>query len=127
MIKTSITLQELRRKIYVKAKADKSHRFWGLYVHVCKHSTLEEAYRMVKRNNGAPGIDGMTFDDIEQKGVESFLQVIQQELIDGSYQPTRNRLLSLSSCCIQTTTPWCRTWHRLWRAWISDWPRAASS
>jgi RNA-directed DNA polymerase len=92
MIKTSITLQELRRKIYVKAKADKSHRFWGLYVHVCKQSTLEEAYRMVKRNNGAPGIDGMTFDDIEQKGVESFLQNIQQELIDGSYQPARNRI-----------------------------------
>lgn len=92
MIKTSITLQELRRKIYVKAKADKSHRFWGLYVHVCKQSTLEEAYRMVKRNNGAPGIDGMTFDEIEQKGVESFIQVIQQELIDGSYQPARNRI-----------------------------------
>lgn len=92
MIKTSITLQELRRKIYVKAKADKSHRFWGLYVHVCKQSTLEEAYRMVKRNNGAPGIDGMTFHEIEQKGVESFIQVIQQELIDGSYQPARNRI-----------------------------------
>jgi RNA-directed DNA polymerase len=92
MIKTSITLQELRRKIYVKAKADKSHCFWGLYVHVCKQSTLEEAYRMVKRNNGAPGIDGMTFDDIEQKGVEIFLQNIQQELINGSYHPARNRI-----------------------------------
>ena len=85
MIKTSITLQDLRRKIYVKAKADKLHRFWGLYVHVCKQSTLEEAYRIVKRNNGAPGIDGMTFDDIEQKGVEIFLQCIQQELINESY------------------------------------------
>jgi len=92
MIKASITLQELRRKIYVKAKADKSHRFWGLYVHVCKQSTLEEAYRMVKNNNGAPGIDGLTFDDIEQKGVGIFLQNIQQELIDGSYQPARNRI-----------------------------------
>lgn len=92
MIKTSITLQELRRKIYVKAKVDKSHRFWGMYVHVCKQSTLEESYRMVKRNNGAPGIDGVTFEDIEQKGVESFLQVIHQELIDGSYQPARNRI-----------------------------------
>jgi RNA-directed DNA polymerase len=92
MIKTSNTLQELRRKIYIKAKAEKSHRFWGLYVHVCKQSTLEEAYRMVKRNNGAPGIDGMTFEDIEQQGVESFLQSIQQELINESYQPTRNRI-----------------------------------
>jgi RNA-directed DNA polymerase len=92
MIKTSITLQELRRKIYIKAKADKSHRFWGLYVHVCKESTLSEAYRMVKRNNGAPGIDGMTFDEIEKAGVESFLQNIQNELINGNYQPSRNRI-----------------------------------
>src|SRR4051812_23454468 len=92
MIKTSITLQELRRKIYIKAKADKSHRFWGLYVHICKESTLSEAYRMVKRNNGAPGIDGMTFDEIEKAGVESFLQNIQNELINGNYQPTRNRI-----------------------------------
>src|SRR5688572_7360578 len=91
MIKTSITLQELRRKIYMKAKADKAHRFWGLYVHVCKQSTLLEAYQMVKRNNGAPGIDGMTFDDIEQAGVEGFIRDIQLELINGSYQPSRNR------------------------------------
>lgn len=92
MIKTSITLQELRRKIYIKAKADKAHRFWGLYVHVSKQSTLEEAYQMVKRNNGAPGIDGMTFDDIEQTGVQLFLQNIQEELINDSYQPSRNRI-----------------------------------
>ena len=92
MIKTSITLQELRRKIYIKAKADKTHRFWGLYVHVCKQSTLEESYQMVKRNNGAPGIDRMTFDDIEQAGVQNFLQSIQEKLINGSYQPARNRI-----------------------------------
>ena len=76
MIKTSITLQELRRKIYLKAKADKTHRFWGLYVHVCKESTLTESYRLAKINNGAPGIDGMTFDDIEKEGVAIFLQRI---------------------------------------------------
>lgn len=92
MIKTSITLQELRKKIYIKAKADKSHRFWGLYVHVCKQRTLEEAYQLVRRNNGAPGIDGMTFEDIEQKGATSFIQAIQQELINGTYQPARNRI-----------------------------------
>jgi len=92
MIKTSITLQELRRKIYMKAKADKVHRFWGLYVHVCKQNTLLEAYQMVKRNNGAPGIDGMTFDDIEQSGVQNFIENIQEELVNGTYQPCRNRI-----------------------------------
>jgi RNA-directed DNA polymerase len=80
-------LQELRKKIYMTAKADMPHRFWDLYVYVCKRSTLEEAYRMVKRNNGAPGIDGMTFDDIEKSGVQKFLASIQGELIKDSYQP----------------------------------------
>src|SRR3954464_2010277 len=81
MIKTSIKLQELRRKIYMKAKADKAHRFWGLYVHVCKHSTLLAAYEMVKRNNGAPGIDGMTFDDIERSGVERVIKLTTDLLL----------------------------------------------
>ncbi len=92
MIKTSITLQELRKKIYMKAKADKAHRFWGLYVHVCKQGTLLESYQMVKRNNGSPGIDAMTFEDIEQSGVENFIQELQQQLINDSYQPSRNRI-----------------------------------
>ncbi len=60
MIKPSIELQDLRRRIYVKAKADTSWRFWGLYVHVCKMETLGEAYALAKANNGAPGSDGVT-------------------------------------------------------------------
>ena len=58
MTKTPIKVQDLRRRIYLKAKADKAWRFWGLYVHVCKKATLLEAYKVAKRNNGAPGIDG---------------------------------------------------------------------
>ncbi|MCW3091436.1 MAG: hypothetical protein JWP81_2505 [Ferruginibacter sp.] len=76
----------------MKAKADKDHRFWGLYVHVCKAETLIESYQMAKRNNGAPGIDGMTFGDIEKSGVNGFLRSIQDELVKGTYQPTRNRI-----------------------------------
>jgi RNA-directed DNA polymerase len=60
MIKTPIKLQDLRRKIYTKAKADTAWRFWGLYVHICKMETLNEAYLLAKKNNGAPGIDGVT-------------------------------------------------------------------
>jgi RNA-directed DNA polymerase len=74
MIKTPVSLQDLRRRIYVKAKAEPTWRFWGLYVHVCKMETLQEAYQMAKSNNGAPGIDGVTFEAIEESGVESFLQ-----------------------------------------------------
>ena len=69
MTKAPMSLQDLRRRIYVKAKAEPSWRFWGLYVHVCKLETLREAYRLAKANNGAPGIDGVTFEAIEASGV----------------------------------------------------------
>src|SRR5437899_3643751 len=87
MTKTLISLQDLRRSLYVKAKAEPTWRFWGLYVHVCKKETLREAYRMAKSNNGAPGIDGVTFEAIEESGVEGFLKQIQHELVHNTYRP----------------------------------------
>ena len=87
MTKTSIELQDLRRRIYVKAKAEPSWRFWGLYVHVCKLETLREAYEAAKRNDGAPGIDGMTFEAIETQGPEAFLEQIRGELVGRIYAP----------------------------------------
>ena len=80
MTKTSIDLQDLRRRLYVKAKAESSWRFWGLYVHVCKMETLRKAYELAKKNDGAPGSDGVTFTAIEAQGVECFLKQIQDEL-----------------------------------------------
>jgi RNA-directed DNA polymerase len=91
MTKTPIDLQDLRRKIYTKAKADTAWRFWGLYVHVCKMETLHEAYALAKKNNGAPGIDGVTFEAIEDSGVEEFLKQLQGELAAHRYRPLRNR------------------------------------
>jgi RNA-directed DNA polymerase len=91
MIKASINLQELRKRIYLKAKSDKAWRFWGLYVHVVKRETLREAYRLAKGNNGAPGIDGVTFEAIEEAGLEAFLSKIRSELVSGMYYPMRNR------------------------------------
>ena len=87
MTKASIDLQDLRRRIYVKAKAEPSWRFWGLYVHVCKMETLRAAYEMAKRNDGAPGIDGVTFEAIEAQGVEALLEQLRDELIGRTYQP----------------------------------------
>ena len=91
MTKASGSLQDLRRGIYVKAKAEPSWRFWGLYVHVCKMETLQEAYLMAKKNHGAPGIDGVTFADIEAQGAEGFLQQIRNELTERTYVPLRAR------------------------------------
>ena len=79
MTKASIDLQDLRRRIYVKAKAETSWKFWGLYVHVCKLETLREAYALAKENDGAPGSDGVTFEAIEAQGVEAFLEQIADE------------------------------------------------
>ena len=91
MIKTSVDLQELRRRIYRKAKSDKEHRFWGVFVHVAKIEVLAEAYRQAKKNGGAPGIDGQTFEDVEASGTETFLESIRDDLLAGTYKPRVNR------------------------------------
>jgi RNA-directed DNA polymerase len=91
MTKTPSSLQDLRRSLYIKAKAEPAWRFWGLYVHVCKMETLREAYWMANKNDGAPGIDGVTFEAIEEGGEESFLQQIRDELVSNTYRPMRAR------------------------------------
>ena len=87
MIKTPSSLQDLRKNLYIKAKTEPTWRFWGLYAHVCKRETLQEAYEMAKKNNGAPGIDGVTFEAIEESGKDSFLERIREELLTSTYQP----------------------------------------
>ena len=87
MTTTPVSLQDLRRKLYAKAKAETSWRFWGLYVHVCKLETLREAYVLAQKNDGAPGSDGVTFEAIEAQGVEAFLGQIADELVGRCYTP----------------------------------------
>jgi RNA-directed DNA polymerase len=91
MTKAPISVQDLRRRIYIKAKAEPAWRFWGLYVHICKLETLRVAYKLAKENDGAPGIDGVSFEAIEESGVEEFLAQIKDELVTGAYRPLRNR------------------------------------
>src|SRR2546430_17003824 len=86
MTKTPSSLQDLSKSLCDKAKAEPTKRFWGLYVHVCKTETLQEAYEMKKKNDGAPGIDGVTFEVIEESGADSFLQQIRDELIHDTYR-----------------------------------------
>src|SRR5215207_1201307 len=87
MTKTPIPLQDLRRRLYVKAKAEPTWRFWGLYVHVCKRETLQQAYLLAKANDGVPGIDGVTFATVEAGGVEEFLGQLREELVQRTYRP----------------------------------------
>lgn len=91
MRKAPISLQDLRRRLYIKAKTEPTWRFWGLYVHVCKQETLREAYRLTKANDGAPGIDGVTFAVVEAEGPAAFLDQLRKELMERTYRPQRAR------------------------------------
>jgi group II intron reverse transcriptase/maturase len=95
MTKASSNLQELRRRIYRKAKSATTHRFWGLFVHITKIETLEEAYRIAQRNGGAPGIDGQRFQDIESAGLMAFLEAVRDDLLTGRYKPLPNRRVEI--------------------------------
>jgi RNA-directed DNA polymerase len=95
MTKAPISLRDLRRRIYRKAKTEPAWRFWGLYVHVCKLETLREAYRLAKQNNGAPGVDGVTFEAIEAEGLPAWLQQLRDELVEHNYCPTRLRRVEI--------------------------------
>ena len=87
MTKPTISLQELRATIGHRAKSVPAHRFWGLHVHVVKLDTLEASYLEAKRNNGAPGSDGETFERIEERGRGEFLRDLAAELRAGTYRP----------------------------------------
>ena len=64
-------------------------------MHVCRWETLALAYKLAKQNKGAPGVDGVSFDDIEHEGVQQFLVGIQRELVDGPYRPLPNRRVEI--------------------------------
>jgi RNA-directed DNA polymerase len=95
MTKAPMNLQDLRRRLYVKAKTEPTWRFWGLYVHVCKRETLQQAYLLAKANDGAPGIDGVTFAAVEAGGVESFLDQLGKELVERTYRPQGARKVEI--------------------------------
>jgi RNA-directed DNA polymerase len=117
MTTAPIGLQDLRRRLYVKAKAEKDWRFWGLYVHVCKLETLHAAYALAKQDNGAPGIDGVTFAAIEEAGVEGFLAQLRDELVSRTYRPLRNRRVEIAKGEGRVRVlgiPAIRHWHGPW-------------
>ena len=64
-------------------------------MHVCKLETLREAYRLAKQNDGAPGIDGATFEAIEAGGLQAWLQQLRAELLGHSYLPMRLRRVEI--------------------------------
>ena len=81
-------VRELQRKLYVCAKRSKRRRFHALYDRVYRSDVLWEAWRRVRSNRGAAGIDAETIQAIEQRGVGEVLAEIQAALRAGRYRPS---------------------------------------
>lgn len=77
----------LQLKLYLKAKQEKSYKFYILYDKVFLNHVLAQAYARCKANAGSPGIDGMTFNDVEAYGRETFLKELGEELRKRTYKP----------------------------------------
>jgi RNA-directed DNA polymerase len=80
-------IRSLQRKLYCKAKADPTFRFYSLYDKICRPDILEHAYALVRANAGAPGVDGVTFATIEASGLEEWLAGLREELVTKAYRP----------------------------------------
>ena len=80
-------LEELRGKLYAKAKAEPQFRFYTLYDKIYRMDVLLEAYRRAKANRGSPGVDGQTFEQIEEAGEERWLGKLREELVQEAYRP----------------------------------------
>jgi group II intron reverse transcriptase/maturase len=77
----------LQRKLYCAAKSDPNRRFGILFDKVIRTDILETAWKMVRANKGSAGADRQSFEDIEARGVENFLNSLRQELVEGTYRP----------------------------------------
>jgi RNA-directed DNA polymerase len=86
-LETPLKIRMLQRKLYQKAKGEPNYRFYLLYDKMYREDLLAHAYALAKSNQGAPGVDGQSFRDIESRGLEEWLSGVREELRAKTYQP----------------------------------------
>ena len=86
-LETPEKIRSLQRKLYCKAKAEPAFRFYILYDKICREDVLGHAYALARANAGAPGVDGVTFAQIEASGVEAWLAGLREDLVAKTYRP----------------------------------------
>ena len=88
---TPIAIRTLQRKLYRKAKAEPAFRFYVLYDKIYREDILRHAYGLARANAGAPGVDGVSFAQIEEKGLEAWLAGLREDLVSKTYRPDQVR------------------------------------
>ena len=86
-LETPEKIRTLQRKLYCKAKAETDYRFYLLYDKICREDILRHAYRLARANAGAPGVDGVTFAQIEAEGLDAWLASLREDLVSKMYRP----------------------------------------
>src|SRR6202789_1831449 len=95
-LETPDKISGLQRKLYGKAKAEPAYRFYLLSDKIHRPDILEYAYALARENDGAPGVDGVTFEAIEAAGLEGWLAALREDLASKTYRPMPVRRVMIS-------------------------------
>src|ERR1039457_3125514 len=94
-LETPIKIRMLQRKLYQKAKEEPNYRFYLLYDKMYREDILNHAYALAKSNQGAPGVDGQSFTEIEAAGLGEWLNGIRNDLRAKTYTPQAVRRVNI--------------------------------
>jgi RNA-directed DNA polymerase len=86
-LQTPEKIRTLQNKLYLKAKGEPAYRFYLLYDKVWRADILSHAYRLCRANGGVPGVDGVSFEDVEAAGLEGWLAALAADLREETYKP----------------------------------------